>query len=215
VGLEVPATALVDMPDGMPRALVEERFDIRRAPDHTRLFALEDFCSVLDLPASAKYDGTIERVARALRPLSSDPIADIETLFRRSAFAWCVADGDMHLKNLALLKIGQPSAGFFSVRLAPLYDAVTTRIFPHLAHDRLALKLAGKDDRLSRADFMTLARTIELPIHRANTLLDELCEALGDAVQELAAPGRPTPAETAAAADVAAIASDRVAGLRR
>src|SRR3546814_3675720 len=54
--------------------------------------ALEDFCSILDLPASAKYDGTIERMARGLRPLSTDPAADLDILFRRAVFAWLIAD---------------------------------------------------------------------------------------------------------------------------
>jgi len=43
---------------------------------------MEDFCSILDLPPSAKYDGTIERMARALRPLSTGPAADVSILFR-------------------------------------------------------------------------------------------------------------------------------------
>ena len=53
-GFEVPSAALVEMPDGMPPALVVERFDIRRGPDDRRMIALEDFCSILDLPTSAK-----------------------------------------------------------------------------------------------------------------------------------------------------------------
>ena len=44
------------------------------------------------------------------------------------------------------------------MRLAPLYDAVTTRVFPGLAGDRMALKLNGKDDRLRRLDFLMLAQ---------------------------------------------------------
>ena len=63
-GFEVPSAALIEMPDGMPPALLVERFDIRRGPQDRRLLALEDFCSILNLPASAKYDSTIERVAR-------------------------------------------------------------------------------------------------------------------------------------------------------
>ena len=56
---------------------------------------------------------------------------------RRVLFAWLIADGDMHLKNLALLKSAEPgSRQFATVRFAPLYDAVTTRIFPGLAGDR-------------------------------------------------------------------------------
>ena len=48
-GFEVPSTALVEMPDGLPPALLVERFDIRRGPQDRRLLALEDFCSILNL----------------------------------------------------------------------------------------------------------------------------------------------------------------------
>ncbi len=172
---DVPAFAIVQMPDDMPPALLVERFDIRRSGDDRRQLALEDFCSVLDLPATAKYDGTIERMARGLRPISTDPAADIEVLFRRALFAWLIADGDMHLKNVALLKTAMPGERVFaSVRFAPLYDPVTTRVFPGLHRDRMALKLNGKDDRLTRQDFTTLARTIDLPIARANDIISDM-----------------------------------------
>ncbi|AZO82209.1 phosphatidylinositol kinase [Bosea sp. Tri-39] len=189
VGFEVPAAALIDMPAGMPPALVVERFDIRRNADDHRILAMEDFCSILELPTSAKYDGTIERMARGLRPLSTDPAADLEILFRRALFAWFIADGDMHLKNLALLKSAEPgSRQFATVRFAPLYDAVTTRIFPGLASDRMALKLNGKDDRLTRQDFLTLARTIDLPAPRAEAAISELAMRLSETAPHMAFP---------------------------
>lgn len=169
---DVPDAALTAMPEGMPPALVVERFDIRRGPEDRRRLALEDFCSLLDLPAEAKYEGTIERIGRALRPLSTDPQSDLETLLKRALFAWLVADGDMHLKNLALLKIAEPrERRFASVRFAPLYDSVTTRVFPGLAGDRMALKLNGKDDRLTPQDFRQLARTLDVPAARADEIL--------------------------------------------
>ncbi len=188
-GFNVPAFALVDMPDGMPPALVIERFDIRCRPDDDRMLAVEDFCSVLELPAAAKYDSTIERVARGLRSLSTDPVADLEVLFRRALFAWFIADGDMHLKNLALLKTTEPgSRQFDSVRFAPLYDTVTTRVFPGLATDRMALKLNGKDDRLTPRDFLTLANTMGLPAARAESAVSELSIKLENAIQEIVLP---------------------------
>lgn len=188
-GFEVPVAALVDMPENMPPALVVERFDIRRGAGDDRRFALEDFCSVLDVPAEAKYEGTIERVGRSLRPLSTDPSADLEILIRRALFAWLVADGDMHLKNLALLKIAEPGARrFASVRFAPLYDAVTTRVFPGLAGDRMALKLNGKDDRLTLQDFRQLARTLEMPMGRAEALAADLAGKVAEAAGVLALP---------------------------
>ncbi len=176
-GLVTPDIALVPMPDGMAPALVVERFDIRMALDDKRCIALEDLCAVLDLTPDDKYDSTIERVARAVRPLSTSPGIDLKVVLQRALFAWLIADGDMHLKNLALLKIAQPEAQTFeTVRLAPLYDALTTRVFPGLKHDRMALKVNGKDDRLSRIDFLKLAATIGLATAAANVLIDETLE---------------------------------------
>jgi serine/threonine-protein kinase HipA len=130
-GFDVPTIALINMPDQLPPALVVERFDIREGGNDTRKLALEDFCSVLELPTQAKYDGAIDRVARQLRPLSTAPDEDITTIVRRALFAWLVADGDMHLKNMALLKVAElGEERFDSVRMAPMYDAVTTRVFP-------------------------------------------------------------------------------------
>lgn len=215
-GFAAPDVALTAMPDGMAPALIVERFDIRLEPDDQRRIALEDFCSILDLPASAKYDGTIERMARRLRPLSTDPAADLDILFRRAVFAWLIADGDMHLKNLALLKIAEPNArAFTSVRFAPLYDAVTTRVFPGLGGDRMALKLNGKDDRLTRGDFMTLASTISLPQGDAETAIAELTGSLAQAVGTVRLPAFAAEAEGAAAVQgqVLALTSERCTAL--
>jgi serine/threonine-protein kinase HipA len=189
-GLEVPATALVAMPDGMPPALLVERFDVRESTDDTRKLALEDLCSVLDLPASAKYDSTMERVARAVRPLSTDPDEDMRLVVRRSVFAWLIADGDMHLKNMALLKIAGPAdRQFRSVRIAPLYDAVTTRVFPQLKHDRLALKLNGKDDNLRRTDFRALATIAGMRAPEADDCIEQMLQGMRRATGSLALPG--------------------------
>jgi serine/threonine-protein kinase HipA len=184
-GFETPATSLVAMPDKMPPALLVERFDIRESASDTRMLALEDMCSVLDLPTSAKYDGTMERVARAVRPLSTAPDDDLLIIVKRALFAWLIADGDMHLKNMALLKIAEPGERQFrSVRMAPLYDAVTTRVFPKLKHDRLN----GKDDNLRRADFQALAATAGVRAGETEAALDNLLQRLRGAIDGIAVP---------------------------
>lgn len=207
-GFEVPDAALIDMPDGMSPALLVERFDIRRGPKDQRRLALEDFCSILDLPTSAKYDGTIERMARGLRPLSTDPVADLDILFRRAVFAWLIADGDMHLKNLAMLKMAEAGVKTFTtVRFAPLYDAVTTRVFPGLGVDRMALKLNGKDDRLTRQDFLALARTIGLTAGDADAAIGQLTQRLDERVGGLRLPA------FAAQSEAAKVVQERVTAL--
>lgn len=177
------------MPDDMPPALLVERFDIRDREDDPRMIAMEDMCSVLDLTPQEKYTGTIERVARALRALSSEPEADLLTLLKRVLFAWLIADGDMHLKNMALLKTAQQGEPVFrAVRFAPVYDALTTRVFPGLEHDRMALKLGGKDERLKRADFVAVAALAGLRAGDANAAIDDLIGRLAAAIDGIALP---------------------------
>jgi len=74
------------------------------------------------------------------------------------------------------------------VRVAPLYDAVTTRVFPRLARDRMALKLNGKDDRLRRADFKSLAATAGLRATDADAAISDLMERLAAAVEDVTPP---------------------------
>jgi len=45
-----------------------------------------------------------------VRPLSTAPEADLLVILKRALFAWLIADGDMYLKNLALLKTAAPGA---------------------------------------------------------------------------------------------------------
>ena len=188
-GFATAEAALTVMPNGMSPALVVERFDIRENGDDERRLAMEDFCSILGLSAEDKYKGTIERMARALRGLSTNPNDDIATLFARTLFTWLIADGDMHLKNAALLKIAGPRArAFHSVRMAPLYDTLTTRVFPGLRNDHMALKIAGKDDRIRWADFETCARTIDLPLRKARDIVDHLLTTLGHSLDTIALP---------------------------
>jgi serine/threonine-protein kinase HipA len=212
-GFTVPATALIAMPDGMPPALIVERFDIRNGPNDQRMLALEDICSVLDLAPVAKYDGTMERVARAVRPLSTSPEEDLLIIFKRALFAWLIADGDMHLKNMALLKIAEMGDRHFqSVRMAPMYDAVTTRVFPRLKHDRLALKINGKDDRLFRSDFRAFGSTIGLKASNVEDCIDEM---LGQLKLAVGAITLPVEAQCGAdssqlVAEIAQLCSDRI-----
>jgi serine/threonine-protein kinase HipA len=189
VGLAAPDTALIAMPDNMPPALIVERFDIRQSADDRRMLAMEDMCSVLDRPKEAKYDSTMERVARAIRPLSTAPEEDLIILVKRALFAWLISDGDMHLKNMALLNIAEPGdRQFRSVRMAPLYDAVTTRVFPRLKHDRMALKLNGRDDNLHRGDFRALATTAGLKASEAGAAIDDMLGTMTETMGRITLP---------------------------
>jgi serine/threonine-protein kinase HipA len=95
----------------------------------------------------------------------------------------------MHLKNLAVLKTAEAGTKTVTaVRFAPLYDAVTTRVFPGLGGDRMALKLNGKDDRLTRQDFLALARTIGVTVEDAEAGIDALTTRVTERIKILQLP---------------------------
>jgi len=178
-GFETPAHAVVRMPDGLPDALLVERFDIRRDHNDRRKIALEDMASVRGIAPSEKYEGSIEQTARALRGVSSAAEADVAALLARAVFAWLIADGDLHLKNMAVLKVIPEGAdSFASVRFAPVYDAVTTRVFPGLEQDDMALALAGKRSQLAPADFIRAGATIGIAAAKVRNLIESLCGRL-------------------------------------
>ena len=121
----------------------------------------------------------------------------------------------MHLKNMGLFKIAEPGiAQFTSVRMAPLYDAVTSRVFPRLERDRMALKLYGKDDRLRRADFKAVASTVGLKASDAATATEELVNGLTLALDEITLPAPLSDSSPGAetAERMRAIVSERLAG---
>lgn len=98
----------------------------------------------------------------------------------------------MHLKNMAVLKIAEPgSPAFHSVRPAPVYDTLTTRVFPSLEHDRMALTLNGKDARLKRADFLAVAATAGLRTSDTNAAIDDVLDRMRLAVAAITLPTLP------------------------
>ena len=185
-GLETVSHAIVPMPGDLPSALLVERFDIRRDRNDRRRIAMEDMASVRGIAPADKYEGSIEQVARALRGVSSDADADVAALFRRAVFAWLTADGDFHLKNMAVLRVAPDGAdSFTSVRFAPTYDAVTTPVFPGLESDRLALSLAGKRNRLSFEDFVRAGATLGIDAEAARDIVGSLCGRLSSHLEGL------------------------------
>ena len=104
-----------------------------------------------------------------------------------------------------------------AVRFALLYDTVTTWVFPGLTGDRMALKLNGKDDRLTHGDFMTLARTIGLSQGAAEAAIRDMTTSLAKAVDVVRLPefAATSSAATAVQGQVLALANERSAALAK
>lgn len=168
VGIEVPPVELVPvsrldgLPGGMPgegNILLIRRFD--RSPD--RRIHVEEMTQVFGLLPQAKYRGaSYTNVLQMLAREAGDD--DAVALLRRIVFSALVGNGDMHLKNIAVI---YPDGR--RPRLAPAYDLVST--IPYLPSAEMALTLSRtkRFDALDQAEIRHMA-------HRAS-MSDRLLEA--------------------------------------
>ena len=184
VGLSVAPVRRVCFQEGSKLGgpgLLIERFDIPDSLDGAgHLSLLEDGASLLGLPRIDKYRTSLERMATILQSSGLDS-EGMEHFLDHVAFSWLVGNGDLHAKNLSILReiesdqFGRsPSAR--GVRYSPLYDLVNTRVF--LPGDDFALPLNGKRNNLRSRDFVTLADRCGLN----RTLTRERVSDLGERV---------------------------------
>lgn len=115
--------------------LVVERFDREQVTlSHHRLHQ-EDLCQALGLTPDFKYqkDGWQLPSYRALADLldlnSSWPGLDRLAGAQAAVFNFLIGNADAHAKNISLLHVRD------GVRLAPLYDVVSTAVYPGLSNE--------------------------------------------------------------------------------
>lgn len=150
----------------------------------------EDFSQALGIPAMRKYEVEGEAYLAAmfslLKKYSSDPIRDQLKLWDAVVFNCLIGNTDAHIKNFSLLY----SADLHSIRLAPLYDIVSTCIYESSTHE-LSMHIGDARfiDDLNRASFEKAADELGLGMSIAMRHLDEICNryepALNEAAEEL------------------------------
>ena len=170
VDIDVPPSALVELAGGS-WAYVVRRFD---RLDSGMKLAMEDFCQLSELPPGGKYDGSAESCSKHLRHHASEPLVDLLRLYRQLVFSWWVGNGDLHLKNLALLR---GDDGLW--RLSPAYDQLNTRLV--IPHDQLAMPICGKRDNIKPATWDELARRFGIGLKAARRVRREISDRLGEA----------------------------------
>ncbi len=180
-GLDVPEFWLSDDAN----LFILRRFDL--LPERQ---AFEDMAVLMgkarDAQGNYKYQGSYEAIARVITAFSGSATkANLEAFFASVALSMMLRNGDAHLKNFGLL-YRDPSAG--EAKLAPVYDVVTTTIYPYYNQrtgaervDRTtALKLfSGAKARQypAREDLLRFGRSICL-VSRPEDVIDRIATAM-------------------------------------
>src|SRR5262249_10843866 len=143
----------------------------------------EDFCQAIGLPPTSKYEvdrgPSLKRIANILEAFANPE--SVEDLLRATTLNLLIGNGDAHAKNFSLI---HDKSG--SLRLAPLYDLLSTSIY---GDEKLAMSV----DNVQRFDRVTFGRLINeaaswgMPRPRAENIVRGLLGTVPDALAKASA----------------------------
>ena len=162
---------------GQPGLLVH-RFDRIPEGDNLRPLAVEDACQVLGRWPGDKYVIPTEDAITGLAQCCRAPGVAALELYRLLVFAYLSGNGDLHGKNLAILKDGRGEW-----RVTPAYDLPSSAIYG----DRtMALPIGGRiRQQLSWAILRSLGEAVGIPKRLAADLVREQVTAASTWIEEL------------------------------
>ena len=178
-GLDVPSRILSDNGE----VIILSRFDL--APDGGSYF-FEDGCALLNIPATQKYGGSMEKLSDAL--LSAVPgdkrHEEGRTLFKQVVVNALVRNGDAHLKNFAIMYDHPGNA-----RLTKAFDITTTSAYIALRDDMPALQMNNIRRWPSQKDLVRFGR------ERCRLEARDCLKIIGEVVEAVTAIGKTIPKE--------------------
>lgn len=148
----------------------------------------EDFAQAMGLASSEKYEADkskqyLKRMFEIIRSNSQNPLEDQLLLWDRIIFNYLIGNADFHIKNTSLLY----SPDLKTVRLAPCYDTVCTKIYD-AATRNMAFSIAGKYKltEVGKEDFAKAALECGLGNAVAMKHYDEMQNNFEDALKSAA-----------------------------
>ncbi|WP_338142907.1 HipA domain-containing protein [Brachybacterium saurashtrense] len=140
---------------GVPGLLVT-RFDRVLVEDGASdRLAMEDAAQVLDVLPAAKYAVTSEEAALALARRTAAPMLAVRNLYLQFLFAWLTGNGDLHAKNISILRA--PDGRW---QVAPIYDVPCTAVYRDFT---MALSVDGRTTSLRTRHWESFADSLGLP----------------------------------------------------
>ncbi len=213
IGLEVAAVEMRVVADRS--FLLITRYD--RAVDAggsvTRLHQ-EDFAQALGIPSHRKYASeggpNFQDCFALLRRAATRPAREILKLLDAVIFNLIIGNADAHAKNFSLLHSG--GNGGSAITLAPLYDLLSTIIYPNL-HVKLAMKIGGKAvlEDIGPRHWDRFAADAQLGAPFVRARIGQLCNAVIAAIDGEFAKVLPPDADFSA---VKAVVGERAAALK-
>ncbi|MCK9490672.1 MAG: type II toxin-antitoxin system HipA family toxin [Sulfurimonas sp.] len=158
--------------------LVVERFNYDEVSDS--FLGFEEILTLQGKNKDEKYSGSYEQVAKIVYSVSTNKLADMQTLFKIIVMNYLLKNGDAHLKNFGMLY----DENIENIWLSPAYDVVNTVVY--IYKDRPALTMFGKKVWFGKEELVKFGiESCYLSNKEANILYDECFKALDLAIDEL------------------------------
>lgn len=182
IGLPVPE---VQIWQGNFPLYIVERYD-RKKDQEGKLHRIhqEDFCQALGYSYMQKYEAdggpNLKQCFFLISKSSTQSIIDKKILLQGIIFNYLIGNCDAHAKNLSMLIAQQ------EYKLAPLYDLISTKVYPQLSH-KLAMKIGGKDEPewISKIHWEKLAQEAEVTPKAVYQIGKKMAEQVTKHVRQL------------------------------
>ena len=181
IGLSVAESGLVRIKDST--YYWTKRFD--RAVENGRVVRLhqEDFCQILGVEAEMKYESeggpSFSRCMAAIDEMRLG-LAHKFAFIDRMIFNYLIGNADAHGKNTSILYRGRKAV------LAPIYDVMSTAVYPHLSPvNAMAIGGAKRFDAVSRDSFAAMAEEAGMAAALVLARLDGMAERIIPAAEKL------------------------------
>lgn len=161
-GLNVNKTKIIKDKNDVS-ALLIERFDRdwNSKLNRWQRYHQEDACQFLDKYPADKYNLSFQEIAQGIQKYSSSPEIEILKLLQLKAFSYLIGNGDLHAKNISLLKD----------QLSPCYDILCTAVY---GDEKMALHFDGKNKNIKRQNFVTFGKRYGLSEVLVESMLNKL-----------------------------------------
>ena len=195
LGIEIPESFILQTQVGMVNnedvLFTTRRFDRDFDNDSRIIDGLktpyrlhqEDFAQALGIKSIDKYEkegqGYLKKMFDLLLKYSSNPIEDSLKLWRRTVYNCLIGNTDNHIKNSSLMY----SKDLSSIRLAPFYDVICTRVYES-STEEMSVSINGKKNinQIRKDDLEKEAKNCGLGTKVAMKIYDELHDGIKNAL---------------------------------
>ena len=183
VGLSASRAEIIAL--GGDLYFVSERYDREKVDGRPRRLHQEDFCQVLSIDPEAKYEADggpsiadCMGAMRRMRLRAASQLGFIDSV----AFNYLIGNADAHAKNMSVVYRGKSAA------FAPLYDLVSTAVYPELSRE-MAMGIGGDMGfaAISRTSFSNMAKACGVSPKLVLSRLDRMIGRIVSTAERFAA----------------------------